>query len=251
MPCLAAGPAAAGNPVNLPYVDYGQGKPLVLLAGWPLGLASWGPQLAELPRHLHVITCDRRGFGQSSKLWDGYDYDTLSGDLKALLDGLELKRVTLVGFCMGAGEVVRYFSRHGGARASRVARMSDVTPYLVKTADNPFGQNRAVLVDWTLHWALEGRRRTTTKWARAWSSTDSRADLPALHVPTRFLHGGGDVNTPLSATVERSVPLVPGETTLKVYEGQPHSLNINASARLNADLLVPAGVGLESAPATT
>ena len=46
-------------------------------------------QLAELPKHLRVIAYDRRGFGKSSKPWDGYDSDMLADDLKAVPDQLD------------------------------------------------------------------------------------------------------------------------------------------------------------------
>src|ERR1700712_1735420 len=84
--------------VNLAYCDYGQGKPIVLIHGWPLSKEMWEYQLEPLvSAGFRVIKYDRRGFGKSDKPWDGYDYDTLAGDLKAVLDQLDLEDVTLVG----------------------------------------------------------------------------------------------------------------------------------------------------------
>ena len=60
-----------------------------------------------------VITYDRRGFGQSSQPWEGYDYDTFAADLDALLSHLDLEDAMLVGFSMGGGEVVRYLGNYG------------------------------------------------------------------------------------------------------------------------------------------
>ena len=54
-----------------------------------------------------VIAYDRRGFEKSSQPWNDYDYDTPINHLKSIIDQLELKNRTLVGFSMGAGEVVR------------------------------------------------------------------------------------------------------------------------------------------------
>ena len=59
-----------------------------------------------------VVAYDRRGFGRSEQPWQGYDYDTLSDDLDALIKTLDLNAVTLVGFSMGGGEVARYAARH-------------------------------------------------------------------------------------------------------------------------------------------
>ena len=96
--------------VELYYEDWGHGQPIVLIHGWPLSHEMWEYQISDLvDAGFRVIAYDRRGFGKSSKPYDGYDYDTLSDDLKALLDDLDLQDVTLVGFSMGGGEVVRYF----------------------------------------------------------------------------------------------------------------------------------------------
>ncbi len=131
---------ASGNPVKINYNDYGTGKPIILIHGWPLSGDMWEYQINDLVNSGHrVITYDRRGFGKSSQPWDGYDYDTLTDDLKALIDQLNLEDITLIGFSMGGGEVVRYFSRYGGERVSRVVLISSVTPYMLKTDSNPDG----------------------------------------------------------------------------------------------------------------
>ena len=130
----------SGNPVKIYYTDYGIGKPIVLIHGWPLSGDMWEYQLNSLVNSGHrVITYDRRGFGKSSRPWDGYDYDTLADDLKMIIDKLQLKDITLAGFSMGGGEVVRYFSRYGGQNVSRAVLISAVTPFMLKTESNPDG----------------------------------------------------------------------------------------------------------------
>jgi non-heme chloroperoxidase len=47
--------------------------------------------------------------------------------------------VTLVGFSMGGGEVARYISRYGTGRIAKAVFTSAVTPFLLKTGDNPEG----------------------------------------------------------------------------------------------------------------
>jgi pimeloyl-ACP methyl ester carboxylesterase len=101
---------------------------------------SLGPQVAPLVAAGHrVVAYDRRGFGGSSQPWNGYDYDTLTADLHALLEHLDLRDVALVGFPMGGGEVVRYIATHGVARVSRAMLAAAVPPYLYESADNPDG----------------------------------------------------------------------------------------------------------------
>ena len=127
--------------VKIFYQDIGSGKPVVLIHGWPLNYEMWEYQLNELPKHnIRVIAYDRRGFGRSSRPWNGYDYDSFATDLKVLLEELDLTDVTLVGFSMGGGEVARYLSKYNGdGRVTKAAFISSVTPFLLKTDDNPTG----------------------------------------------------------------------------------------------------------------
>jgi non-heme chloroperoxidase len=129
------------TPVELYYEDHGTGRPVVLIHGWPLSGRSWENQVPALVEAgYRVITYDRRGFGKSSQPWTGYDYDTFTADLHALLEHLDVTDVTLVGFSMGGGEVVRYAARHGGQGRLRAAVLAGaVPPYLYKSDDNPDG----------------------------------------------------------------------------------------------------------------
>src|SRR5690606_30941834 len=108
------------TPVELYYEDHGSGQPVVLIHGYPLNGHSWERQTRELLARGHrVITYDRRGFGQSSKVNSGYDYDTFADDLNTVLETLDLRDVVLVGFSMGTGELARYVSRHGHERVAK------------------------------------------------------------------------------------------------------------------------------------
>ncbi|SDX65934.1 Pimeloyl-ACP methyl ester carboxylesterase [Modestobacter sp. DSM 44400] len=139
MPQLTVG-TENGHPVELHYTDQGTGSPVVLIHGWPLSGRSWEAQVPALVEAGHrVITYDRRGFGQSSQPWAGYDYDTFAADLDALLTQLDLTGVTLVGFSMGGGEVVRYIGTYGTTRIAKAVLASAVPPYLYKSEDNPDG----------------------------------------------------------------------------------------------------------------
>ena len=132
--------AGGSTPVSLHYTDQGTGAPVVLVHGWPLSGRSWEAQVPALVAAGHrVITYDRRGFGSSSQPWDGYDYDTFAADLDALLTQLDLRGVTLVGFSMGGGEVVRYLTNHGADRVAKAVLAAAVPPYLYKSDDNPDG----------------------------------------------------------------------------------------------------------------
>jgi pimeloyl-ACP methyl ester carboxylesterase len=64
----------------------------------------WEYQIDTLVQNnFRVIAYDRRGFGKSSQPWDGYDYDTLTDDLKAIIEQLDLKKPHLLDFQWVAG----------------------------------------------------------------------------------------------------------------------------------------------------
>ena len=131
--------------VSLFYNDWGTGKPIVLIHGWPVNGDMWEYQAPYLAAQgFRVVSYDRRGFGRSDQPWTGYVYDTLADDLAAVLDTLDLTEVTLVGFSMGAGEIARYLSRHGAARVAKAALICGVTPFLLQTSDHPEGIDRGV-----------------------------------------------------------------------------------------------------------
>lgn len=129
-----------GAPIELYFEDYGTGKPVVLIHGWPLSGRAWEHQVPALVAAGHrVITYDRRGFGQSSQTWNGYDFDTFTADLHNLIEHLDLRDVTLVGFSMGGGEVARYIGTYGTERVRKAVFAAAVPPFLYKTQDNPDG----------------------------------------------------------------------------------------------------------------
>src|SRR3984885_15523239 len=81
--------------IEIHYRDHGDGKPIILIHGYPLNGNSWERQERALLEHgYRCISYDRRGFGQSSQPTRGYDYDTFAGDLKALLDHLALDQMS-------------------------------------------------------------------------------------------------------------------------------------------------------------
>jgi pimeloyl-ACP methyl ester carboxylesterase len=123
------------------YKDWGKGRPVVLLHGWPLSADTWDSAAMKLVEAGHrCIMPDRRGFGRSDQPWDGHDYDTYADDVAAVLEDAGVQeKVALVGFSMGGGEVARFLTRQGKDRVSRAVLASSVVPLVVQTDDNPEG----------------------------------------------------------------------------------------------------------------
>ncbi|MFZ4688561.1 MAG: alpha/beta fold hydrolase [Polymorphobacter sp.] len=124
--------------------EWGDGPAVILIHGWPLSADSWDDQaLAIANEGYRVIAYDRRGFGRSDQPWDGYDYDTLSDDLAAVIEACDVEDPALVGFSMGGGEVARYLTRHNGGdpggiggSVRKAALIASVVPFLLQTPDH-------------------------------------------------------------------------------------------------------------------
>jgi non-heme chloroperoxidase len=252
---------------RLAYRDAGSGRPIVFIHGWSLSGSIWRPQIDWLVAQGHrAITYDRRGHGRSNKPTTGYDYDTLADDLAAVLERTDVTDATLVGHSMGAGEIVRYFARHGGKRVARTMFVAPITPFALKTADNPEGMDRQVFdqivaaleadprgyltsgapsllgaasspqtVQWALDIAFQADPRALVKCTRAFTETDFRPDMRAVTTPTLVLYGTGDL--PSIASSSKRTAAAIASSRLEAYEGAPHGLFITDRERFNDALL--------------
>jgi pimeloyl-ACP methyl ester carboxylesterase len=263
------------TPIELYYEDHGAGQPVVLIHGYPLDGHSWERQTRELlAAGYRVITYDRRGFGQSSKVHSGYDYDTFAADLNTVLETLDLREVVLVGFSMGTGELARYVARYGHERIAKLAFLASLEPFLVQRDDNPDGVPQDVFDG--IEAAAKGDRfawftqfynnfynldenlgsrisqeAVTGSWNVAIGSApvaayavvpswieDFRADVAAVAAaakPTLILHGTKDNILPIDATARRFRKAVPHAEYVEV-EGAPHGLLWTHTAEVNAAL---------------
>lgn len=267
-------PPASGARPRLHVEDSGgDGRPVVLIHGWPLSAQAWSGQVPALREAgYRVVAYDRRGFGRSEKPDGGYDYDTLTADLARLMDDLDLRDATLVGFSMGGGEVARYVRNHGQDRLRSVVFASAVPPYLLKTEDNPGGPlteeaagkmkkdleaDRDAFFDQftkdffsangTLKVSEDERQEAITvckqsdrtaalACMKAFGTTDFRDDLAKVDVPTLVLHGDADGIVPIEGSGQRTHDAIAG-SELVVLEGAPHGCNVSHRDAFNAALL--------------
>jgi len=282
MPYITVGKENSGN-IDLYYEDHGSGKPVVLIHGYPLSGASWEKQVPGLLEAGHrVITYDRRGFGKSSQPTTGYNYDTFAEDLYKVVNHLELRDFSLVGFSMGGGEVARYLGKYGSKGVSKAVFISSVPPFLLKTRDNPEGVDgsifegiqKAIIADRYTFFTeffknfyntdvFMGRRVSEHVVHASWNLAagasapaslacvptwheDFRDDLTRVDVPTLVIHGDADRIVPFTAAGMRTAKLIKGARLVTVKEG-PHCITWTHAEQVNSALLEFLGKGKETA----
>ncbi|HEY6330301.1 MAG TPA: alpha/beta hydrolase, partial [Blastocatellia bacterium] len=189
--------------------------------------------------------------------------------------------IALIGFSMGGGEVARYVGKHGSERVSKAGFFSAITPFLLKTPDNPTGADRqlfeglkkAVLADrqafltdflanfynldqyqgklvspqvvqdsWNI--GVGASPRGTLDCVDAWL-TDFRKDLDSFGIPTLVIHGDADRICPFPATGPLTHQHVKG-SRLVVIEGGPHGNIWTHADKVNKALIEFLGEGAHS-----
>ena len=270
-PAARRGPAAGvrtDDATKLFVRAWGEGPPVLFVHSWALSSEMWDRQFAALGEQgLRCIAFDRRGHGRSDVPSSGYDMDTLADDLAAVIAAQCLRDITLVGHSMGGNEVVRYLGRHGTARVRRVVLLAPTTPFVLQTADNPYGAPPAFFEATRAQWIadfpkwVEDNKRpfftpetsaATMEWLaglmlatplpvalacnRSAVATDLRTDLARIDRPVLVLQGDKDASAPLDITGRRTAAGIPG-AQLKVYPGAPHGLFVTHAAQVNADLI--------------
>lgn len=129
------GASAAMAPID-PHREIDDGEPTALCdrqgrhgtvrAGLGLGAAGLVPRRLDVQfEHLgsqivalnakgyRCVAPDRRGHGRSDMPATGYDLDTLTDDVAAVIEQRDLRDVTIVAHSMGSIEAVNYLARHG------------------------------------------------------------------------------------------------------------------------------------------
>jgi non-heme chloroperoxidase len=261
------------HPTELFFQDQGTGPPVVLIHGWPLSHRMWESQVTALTdAGFRCVSYDRRGFGDSGRPAGGYDYDTFASDLNDLMVHLDLKGAMLAGFSMGGGEVARYLGRYGADRVSRAMLLGAVTPFLLKTADNPDGVDRsrfdeklagvkrdrlafldqffknfynddhratgvsADLIPYSKSIAWGASPLATQQCIIAFGTTDFRQDLASITIPTCVVHGDKDRIVPVDVSGARAHGMIRG-SRFEILRGAPHGFAATHAAELNALML--------------
>ena len=266
--------ATARDGTRIYYKDWGQGRPVVLIHGWPLSGDTFDDAALALAENgYRAIAHDRRGFGRSDQPWGGYDYDQFTDDVAAVLEDAGIGQpIALAGFSMGGGEVARFLSRQRAHQVSHAVLIGSVVPFLLQTDDHPEGAPKEVfdgmiagiradrgdffrgffkdffgasfldkpvsdaVLDDAWRQAMNAGLWPTVACVRAFSETDFRPDLEAFTMPTLIIHGIDDRTVPIDLTARAAAAAIPG-VKLFEYEGAAHGLFASHKDRLIGDLL--------------
>ena len=261
-PQMARGPFLAGaDGARLFHRDWGTGKPMLFCHPWGLNSEIWEYQLTELSdQGVRCVAYDRRGHGRSEDPGRGYDYETLAGDLAAVIEQLDLHDVTLVGYSMGSGEAIHYLSRHGRDRIARLVLVSPVAPFredrsmldgftaalkkdrpAFMAAGLPFflGKDSGTspaMAQWVLEQFLKASPKAIIECNRTIASNDHRALLGTITIPTLIIQGDHDEVSRLELTGRKLAQAIPG-SAIRIYEGAPHGIALTHRDRFTRDLL--------------
>jgi len=251
----------------------GSGRAVVMTHAWPLNADVWDYQAAQLAKAgFRVVTYDRRGFGRSGQPAGGYDFDGFADDLAAVIEQTGVRDAMLVGYSMGGGEVVRYFSRHNGSNVIKAGLVGAAAYYLLKTESNGIGIDGAVfdgikqgvqgdrkaylggllkdvfldgkrtashpvtpdMVAQTLAMAMLASPAATVACVDAFAKTDFRGELAAVKVPTLVLHGTADIPVPLALAKATAAGIA--QAKLIEYADASHGIVLTERDRVTRDL---------------
>lgn len=248
--------------------DWGSGKPIVFIHGWPLSHRMFEYQFTQLPKlGYRCIGIDLRGYGQSDKPWGDYNYNVFADDVKKVLEALDLRDVTLAGFSMGGAVTIHYMARHAGDRVAKVALFGAAAPCLTKKPDFPQGLDNAPyddfikacytdraqmnvdfgnvtfhkplspkLNDWFVNLGMEASAHATAMSVVALRDSDLRPDLAKIVVPTAIFHGVHDKVAPFGITAEVNHQGINGSKLIR-FENSGHGLFYDEKDKFNEELM--------------
>jgi pimeloyl-ACP methyl ester carboxylesterase len=259
--------------VYLHVTDAGEGRPVVLIHGWPLSDEMFEYQYNDLVNNkFRVIGITLRGFGQSSKPYGHYDYDVHARDIKKVMDHLDIKKAVLGGFSMGGPIAIRYISLYKGAHVTKLALFGAAAPIWTQRKDFPYNLPTKA-VDALIKLNFKDRPKLLTDFAKIFSATptslnkgigswlngiclkassyataqclialrdtDLRKDLTKIKVPTLIMHGKLDKICSFDLAEQMKAGI--SDSQLIPFENSGHSLFLEETVKFNAALIKFAG----------
>lgn len=242
-------------------------KTILFIHGWPANHNLFEYQYNVLPKHgYRCIGVDTRGFGQSDRPWHGYSYDRLADDIRAVIDALGLRDITLGGHSTGGAIAVRYMGRHRGHGVSKLALFAAAAPSLIQRPYFPEGVPEQTVLDiiegtytdrpkmlvdfglrvfhnfitqplsdWIFQMGLQASSWATAAVANTWIEEVLFRDLEEIRVPTLILHGLEDKICPFQLALAQKEGI--RDAKLVPIESCGHFLFYDQMERFNKELM--------------
>ena len=255
--------------VRLHITDAGEGRPIVLIHGWPLSDEMFEYQYNDLiNKNFRVIGITLRGFGKSDKPYGEYNYDVHASDIKAVFDKLEIDDAVLCGFSMGGAIAIRFVANYDGAHVSKLVLAAAAAPVwtqrddfqynLTKSAvdelielnykDRPklladfakiFSAKETSLSEGIGSWlngiGLSASSHATAECLIALRDTDLRSDMVKIRVPTVIMHGKKDKICSFDLAEQMKIGIL--HSHIIAFENSGHSLFLEETQKFNAELI--------------
>jgi len=259
--------------VRLHITDAGEGKPIVLIPGWPLSDEMYEYQYNDLiNKNFRVIGITLRGFGKSDKPYGAYNYDVHASDIKKVLSKLDIKDAVLVGFSMGGAIAIRFASADNGAHVSKLVLCGAAAPIWTQREDFPYNLPQSA-VDDLIALNYQDRPKLLSNFAKIFSATetslnegigswlnginlsassyamaqclialrdtDLRSDLVKITIPTLIMHGKKDKICSFDLAEQMKAGI--SNSHIVAFENSGHSLFLEETHKFNAELIKFAG----------
>lgn len=255
--------------IRLNIRDWGKGKTIVFIPGWPLGHEMFEYQFTTLSQHgYRCIGITMRGFGRSSKPWGDYNYDIFADDIEKVLEALNLHEITLAGHSMGGAIALHYTANNKSKRVSKLALFGAATPSFTKKPGFPYGLEPAAvndlvdlcgsdraklgenfgkiffksekavspkLAEWFHDMGMEASPHAAAACLVALRDTDLRGDMARIKVPTVIFHSPQDKICPFELA-EATAAGIKGSRLIR-FEHSGHGLFYEEKDKFNKELM--------------
>ena len=255
--------------VKLHISDGGEGRPIVLIHGWPLSDEMFEYQYSDLiTNNFRVIGITLRGFGKSDKPYGAYDYDIHARDIKIVLSKLDLKDAVLVGFSMGGSIAIRYVSAYKGAHVSKLVLCGAAAPIWTQRDDFKFNLTKSAVDElielnnkdrpqllsdfgkifsatetalnkgissWLYGINLSASSYATAQCLIALRDTDLRLDLAKITIPTLIIHGKNDKICSFDLAEQMKAGIK--NSHIVAFENSGHSMFLEETLKFNTELI--------------
>jgi pimeloyl-ACP methyl ester carboxylesterase len=205
------------NGIELAYIRYGKGKPLVLLHGYPLDHHIWDKIVPLLENTFDLILPDLRGFGESTTMSTPHTMEDFASDIAGLLDHLGIEKAAIAGHSMG-GYVALVFARLYPERVSGLGLVS--TQVLVDPPDRKEGRYKsaAEVTEKGISGIVEAMapKFTSDQQVQEVARTIMERQQPAAYIGALKAMAERQDSTPLLASMQYPVVVVHGEADVLI-----------------------------------